>query len=90
MVLALAGEVDKAKSFDTGDPYSDMAATIFGRPVNKKDNPDLRFVGKGTVLGAGFGMGPWKFHMVTVPDKPVEFAEQCIETYRKQWAPLVP
>jgi DNA polymerase bacteriophage-type len=90
VVLALAGETAKARSFDEGDPYSDMAAQIFGRPVNKKDNPDLRFVGKGTVLGAGFGMGPWKFHMVTVPDKPIDFAEQCIETYRKQWAPMVP
>jgi DNA polymerase bacteriophage-type len=90
VVLALAGETEKARSFDTGDPYSDMAATIFGRPVNKKDNPDLRFVGKGTVLGAGFGMGPNKFHLTNAPDKPLEFAEQCIQTYRKEWAPLVP
>lgn len=90
VVLALAGETAKARSFDEGDPYSDMAAQIFGRPVNKKDNPDLRFVGKGTVLGAGFGMGPNKFHLVTVPDKPLDFAQQCIDTYRKEWAPLVP
>lgn len=90
VVLALAGEHEKARSFDTGDPYSDMASRIFGRPVNKKDNPDLRCVGKSVVLGAGFGMGPARFHAFAASDRPIEFAEQCIMAYRKVWAPLVP
>jgi DNA polymerase len=51
IVLALAGEYDRANSFDKGDPYSDMAASIYGRPVNKRDHPKLRHDGKTVVLG---------------------------------------
>jgi DNA polymerase len=50
----------------------------------------LTVFGPLVVHNSGFGMGPNKFHLVTVPDKPLDFAEQCIETYRKEWAPLVP
>lgn len=78
IVLALAGEYEKAASFDTGDPYVDM-----GKLVGTN-----RFGGKTIVLGCGFQMSASKFALVTGRD--LEFAERAVTAYRKEWAPLVP
>lgn len=61
-VLAwLAGQVDLVTAFRNGeDVYKKMAATIY----NKKEEdvtPAERFIGKTTILGAGYGMGAVKF-----------------------------
>ena len=61
-VLAwLAGQVDLIRAFEKGeDVYKKMAATIY----NKKEEdvtPAERFIGKTTILGAGYGMGAAKF-----------------------------
>ena len=42
------------------DPYKIMASQIYGVPVNEVTD-DQRFVGKTTILGAGYGMGAEKF-----------------------------
>lgn len=42
-----------------GDIYSLQAESVLGHPVNKKDNPDDRQLGKVITLGMGYGMG-WK------------------------------
>lgn len=39
------------------DLYSEFASAVFGRPINKTDNPTERFVGKVCELGLGYGMG---------------------------------
>jgi DNA polymerase len=61
----LAGQTDLLRLFrDKQDPYNAMASDIFGRPVDRKGNPDdffEGFVGKTAVLGLGFGMGGEKF-----------------------------
>ena len=61
-VLAwLAGQDDLTEAFRKGeDVYKKMAATIYGK---KEDDvtKDERFVGKTTILGAGYGMGAAKF-----------------------------
>lgn len=41
--------------------YSDFASKIYKRPINKKENPVEDHVGKGAVLGLGYGMGAEKF-----------------------------
>lgn len=46
------------------DPYNTMAEQIFGRPIDRKNNPDDAiegFIGKTAVLGLGFQMGGPKF-----------------------------
>jgi len=43
------------------DVYSSFASAVFAKPINKKDNPDERFIGKTAVLGLGYGMGWAKF-----------------------------
>jgi DNA polymerase len=78
IVLALAGEVERAKSFDTGDPYTDMGKTV---GVGRQD-------GKTIVLGCGFQMSAAKFSLVT--GKDAEFSQRAVDAYRKEFAPLVP
>jgi DNA polymerase bacteriophage-type len=78
VVLALAGEVDRARSFDTGDPYTDMGRTV---GVGRQD-------GKTIVLGCGFQMSAAKFSLVT--GKDAEFSQRAVDAYRKEFAPLVP
>jgi DNA polymerase len=45
-----------------GDPYAAFASIVFGFPVNKKEHPDHRFIGKESVLGLGFQCGVDKFY----------------------------
>ena len=62
-VLAwLAGQDDLTEAFAKGeDVYKQMATKIYG--VNREEDvtKDQRFVGKTTILGAGYGMGAVKF-----------------------------
>jgi DNA polymerase bacteriophage-type len=91
VVLALAGQHDKCDLLATGkDVYLDMANDIYNRRDLTKADIAERTIGKNTVLGCGFGMGPSKFHDRYCPKQPVEFAEQVVMSYRKQWAPKVP
>ena len=57
----LAQQEDLVAAFDRGDDvYKIMATSIYGKPV-EDITKDERFVGKTTILGAGYGMGPNKF-----------------------------
>lgn len=58
IVATLAGQHDLVEGFrQKKDIYSDFAGRVYQRPINKKDNPDERFVGKTCILGLGYGMG---------------------------------
>ncbi len=62
LVATLAGQMDLVEKFARGeDIYSWFASLIYGYPVNKKDHPLERFVGKTCILGLGYGMGYKKF-----------------------------
>jgi DNA polymerase len=57
----LAGQWDLVEAFDKGeDVYKIMASSIYGVPIEEVTDSQ-RFVGKTTILGAGYGMGPAKF-----------------------------
>lgn len=43
------------------DVYSSFASSVFGYPVNKKEHPTERFVGKTAVLGLQYGLSWPKF-----------------------------
>lgn len=45
------------------DVYSEFASVVYGRPINKKDNPAERFFGKEGILGLGYNMGAKKFKL---------------------------
>jgi len=89
-VLSFAGHHDKAALFDQVDQYCELGSMIFGFPVNKKDNPRERQIGKNGLLGSGFGLGYNGFQAKFAPKEPFELAVRAIDTYRKEYAPLVP
>ena len=85
----LAGQDDLVEAFDRGeDVYKIMASAIYGVPVDEVTD-EQRFVGKTTILGAGYGMGPIKFQAqlknfgVSVP---IEECGHIISTYRRTYS----
>lgn len=88
----LAGQDDLVAAFDKGeDVYKIMASAIYGVSVEDVTD-DQRFVGKTTILGAGYGMGPPKFQAqlktfgVTME---LEECERIIHVYRATY-PKIP
>lgn len=95
LVLAVAGQHDKTELMAAGaDVYCDMATSIYKTPVIKDEADkvmvEYRQTGKNSVLGLGFQMGPFKFQMKYAKNRPFEFCEGVVRTYRKEWAPKVP
>jgi DNA polymerase len=69
-----------------------MGTIIYGFPVIKDVHDWERFVGKQTVLGCGYGMGPPKFYDQCVKfGQPVtrEIAEKAVKAYRETY-PEIP
>lgn len=68
------------------DVYSDFASVVYGRPINKKDNPAERFFGKEGILGLGYNMGAKKFQtrIKTVLKKDITENEawRTVDLYR--------
>ena len=86
-VLAwLAGQDDLVDAFAQGkDVYKKMASAIYGK---KEDDitKDQRFVGKTTILGAGYGMGAVKFQAQLKTfgfDMDLDEARRVIDIYRR-------
>jgi DNA polymerase len=81
----LAGQDDLMEAFDRGeDVYKIMASAIYGKAM-EKISKDERFVGKTTILGAGYGMGAAKFQAQLKNFGVVvglEEAKRIIDTYR--------
>lgn len=84
----LSGQADLVQAFENGeDVYKIMAASIYGKP-QEEINKDERFVGKTTILGAGYGMGYVKFGAqlqtlgVTLESKE---CERIINVYRRTY-----
>jgi DNA polymerase len=84
----LAGQDDLVDAFDRGeDVYKIMASAIYGKPIADITKNE-RFVGKTTILGAGYGMGAAKFQAqlknfgVTIE---LDEAKRIIDTYRRTY-----
>ena len=93
MLAWLAGETDLLQQFrDGADIYSSFASTVYGRPINKNDDPVERFVGKTAILGLGYGLGAQKFKDTLAAGAmgpPVHFtlaeAQNVVTTYRNTY-----
>lgn len=73
------------------DPYKIMASQIYGKPIGDVTDAE-RFVGKTTILGAGYGMGAVKFKAQLKTfnvDMPQEECERIIQIYRETY-PRIP
>ena len=91
-VAWLAGQDDLVEAFDRGeDVYKIMASAIYQKDVAEVNQAE-RFVGKTTILGAGYGMGAKKFQAqlqtfgVTIEEAE---AQRIISVYRATY-PKIP
>ena len=87
-VAWLAGQTDLVEAFEKGeDVYKIMASAIYAKEIDQVTK-DERFVGKTTILGAGYGMGANKFSAqlktfgVTVEESE---AKRIIDVYRQTY-----
>ena len=92
-VLAwLAGQTDLVEAFQKGeDVYKIMASAIYAKDVNDVSKEE-RFVGKTTILGAGYGMGAVKFRAQLKTfgtDIEEQESQHIIDVYRKTY-PAIP
>lgn len=88
----LSGQDDLVQAFEKGeDVYKIMASAIYAKDqaaVSKNE----RFVGKTTILGAGYGMGAKKFCAQLknfAVEMPLEESQRVINTYRQTY-PKIP
>ena len=92
-LLSMAGQHDRVEQMHAGlDVYSETASMIFRRPINRKDPAQAKEgqIGKNTVLGSGYGLGPVGFRARFAPKDSIDLAMLAINTYRKEFAPKVP
>jgi DNA polymerase len=88
IVAWLSGQTDLVQAFEEGrDVYKIMAGKIYHKkPEDVTD--DERFVGKTTILGAGYGMGAMKFQMQLSTFGvyiPLDFCKKILNTYREEF-----
>jgi DNA polymerase I-like protein with 3'-5' exonuclease and polymerase domains len=87
MLAWLAGQDDLVEDFANGvDVYCKMSGKIFGREVTKADKKE-RFVGKTTILGAGYGTGAVRLQVMFKAsemnlDLELDECKRIIDTYR--------
>jgi DNA polymerase len=88
----LAEQNDLVQAFDDGeDVYKIMASAIYNKPI-ESITKDERFVGKTTILGAGYGMGPAKFQAQLKNfgvEVTLDEAKRIIDTYRLTYPKIV-
>jgi len=91
-VAWMAGQTDLVEAFQNGeDVYKIMASAIYGKSV-EEITKDERFVGKTTILGAGYGMGAAKFQAQLKTfgqDTSLEECQRIIAVYRSTY-PKIP
>jgi DNA polymerase len=89
-VLAwLSGQNDLVKAFDRGeDVYKMMASSIYNKRIDQITDEE-RFVGKTTILGAGYGMGAVKFQLQLKTfnvDLGQDFCRHVLKSYRSEFS----
>jgi DNA polymerase len=91
-VAWLAGQTDLVDAFERKeDVYKIMASSIYQKDISEV-TPEERFVGKTTILGAGYGMGSKKFQIQLKTfgtDIEEEEADRIIKVYRETY-PKIP
>jgi DNA polymerase len=87
-VAWLSGQMDLVDAFEKGeDVYKIMASAIYAKEVDEITK-DERFVGKTTILGAGYGMGANKFRAQLKTfgvDVEEDEAKRIVDVYRQTY-----
>ena len=88
----LAEQNDLVDAFEKGeDVYKITASVIYNKSI-ASITKDERFVGKTTILGAGYGMGAQKFQLLLKnfgTEVTLEEAKRIIDTYRSTYPKIV-
>ena len=78
------------------DTYSSLATKLFGRPIDKENDPIERFVGKVCSLGLGYSMGPARLQktlksgaMGAPINLPIEQCQHYVNTFRTTYPSIV-
>jgi DNA polymerase len=91
IVAWLSGQSDLVEAFENKeDVYKIMASAIYNKPVDDIDASE-RFVGKTTILGAGYGMGAERFQAqlkVSGIELPLDECKHIITTYRNTYTKI--
>jgi DNA polymerase len=89
IVAWLSGQNDLVLAFEEGrDVYKMMAGSIYYKDASKVTEEE-RFVGKTTILGAGYGMGAQKFQMqlkMFGVELTLDFCKKILHTYRTEFS----
>lgn len=86
VTAAIAGDERKLDVFRSGlDPYCVFAEAVFGYPVNKKEHPIERTVGKMGELSFGFGGGVGAWRNFEPKGKESSHTDEDIQRYKKMW-----
>lgn len=95
IVCWLAGQEDALEEYRQGvDRYKRMAAFVYGIREEEVNKFPQRFVGKGLILGAGFGLGGDKFRASCKKppgnyDLPEGLEFKAIKSWRKKHSKVV-
>lgn len=96
IVAWLCEQHDLLEAFGAGeDVYASFASEVFGVEVNKKVNPDYRFIGKTSILGLGYNMS-WRKFLLTlksssrkelgrVVELDDDMGQMIVNTYRRKY-----
>jgi DNA polymerase len=89
IVAWLAGQNDLVDAFAKGeDVYKIMASKIYMKPISEITDQE-RFVGKTTILGAGYGMG-WKKFQLQLKNFGVDLydglCQHILKVYRQEFS----
>jgi DNA polymerase len=88
IIAWLSGQKDLVVAFEEGrDVYKIMAGKIYSKSTDDVSEEE-RFVGKTTILGAGYGMGAVKFQMQLSTFGvyiPLDFCKKILNTYREEF-----
>lgn len=90
----LVGQMDIVQQLKTGgDTYSTFASQVYERPIDKKNNPDERQVGKVAVLSCQYGVAQFTFRkMLRVQAgliRDLDFCKAVVDKYR-EFYPMYP
>lgn len=91
-LLSMAGQHDRVDQIHSGlDAYNEFGALMFRRPFDRKGaDATIGHIPKCGVLGCGYGIGANGFHARFIPKDNIQLAMQAVNTYRQDFAPLVP
>ena len=88
ILAELAGEQWLMQAFREGrDVYAEFGTDVFGVPVNKKDYPDERFIGKTAVLQLGYGAASSRSRGRCAPTRARQASRSTSATTRRsRWS----